>query len=64
MNDPNADLIDREIIIEGKCWTVEMTEAWSPQYVRLRHTSIEGQESLTRPAAVLRRHLQLARSNN
>jgi len=58
--DPNADLIDRTIEIDGKVWTVAWSATWSRQYVQLRRIDHLGAEMIVRPAAVVRRHLQLA----
>ena len=59
MTDANADLIDKTIEIDGKVWTIVWSAGWSQQYVQLKRIDHLGAELITRPAAVVRRHLQL-----
>ena len=59
--DPNADLIGHIVTLDGIEYAIQHSVMWSQQYVQLRRNPPHGDENdyLVRPAAVVRRHLQL-----
>lgn len=64
--EPNGDLTGKTVRIGGREWTVTTSAVWSDQYVVLTSGGAEGSgviDAICRPAAVIRRHLQLAQDD-